>query len=101
MRNSGWYCCRTRDLTDSAESSSHFQNEYFSANWIILGSLADVTRPKRLLPRSIMGSLKRTEFVRLNASARNSILFDSRIWKVRARAASNCQVDGPRSALLP
>src|SRR6266850_29899 len=51
--------------------------------------------PNVLVLRFVLGSIGMKRFVTLKASARNSSLLDSRIWKIRASAISNCQYPGP------
>src|SRR5437667_5435850 len=68
---------------------------------MILGSRAVVIWPKVLLFRATVGLPLRKLFVRLNASARTSTLFVSLTWKVLDKAASNCQVVGPRTDPTP
>ena len=71
------------------------QNKYFKANCMIRGSFAEVTFPKRLLLKSVVGLFMLKLLVTLNASARNSSLFISRIWKALERERSNCHEPSP------
>ena len=56
------------------------------------GSKAEVIWPKTLLLKFVVGLLLRKLFVRLKASTRNSICFDSLKRKALDNAASNCHV---------
>ena len=77
------------------------QNKYFKVNCMIRGSFAEVTFPKRLLLKSVVGLFMLKLLVTLNASARNSSLFISRIWNVLERERSNCHEPGPFMLPMP
>src|SRR6266478_2694072 len=77
------------------------QKKYFKANCRMRGSFAEVTFPKRLLLKSVVGLFMLKLLVTLNASARNSSLFISRIWNVLETERSNCHEPGPFMLPVP
>ena len=89
-----------------------YQNTYFIANCMIRGScdfnitpnwaefrLVSKTGPPLLIAPLLPPGRKL--FNTLNASARNSTVLDSRTWKARVNATSNCQFSGRTRVARP